>query len=79
MEKILEKFRKDPNTKGYLLTVTVGGREEWKSKECPFRTDKDLRLTSVPTMMTWKTPKKLFGSDVENIENIKLLFEDDSD
>ncbi|EYC39077.1 hypothetical protein Y032_0677g1437 [Ancylostoma ceylanicum] len=34
-----------------FVTCYVGAREYWKDPACPFRTDKDFKLTCVPTLI----------------------------
>jgi hypothetical protein len=63
------------NPSGILLRVKVGNRDQWKSKDSPFRTDPKLKLTSIPTLVVWDTSKRLSDSQLTNPSNIELLFE----
>jgi len=35
------------------IYCSVGGRDYWKNRSNEFRTDKDLKLTGVPTLLRW--------------------------
>ncbi|XP_018372748.1 PREDICTED: thioredoxin domain-containing protein 17-like [Trachymyrmex cornetzi] len=45
-----------------LLIVEVGDRAFWKDPNCPFRTDRCTRLKVLPTLVKWRTEKRLEGS-----------------
>jgi len=36
-----------------FIYCAVGGRAYWKDRSNEFRTDKDLKLTGVPTLLRW--------------------------
>jgi len=77
LEKTLETFKAKEGPTGCLVRVKVGPRDYWKDKNCPFRTDAKLKLSSVPTLMAWGTPKRLDGDSVNNLDNLSMLFEED--
>jgi len=62
---------------GTFIRVKVGPRDFWKDKNCPFRTDKALRLQSIPTLVRWGTPKRLSDDAIQNPDNVKMLMEDE--
>ncbi|CAL8089941.1 unnamed protein product [Orchesella dallaii] len=73
--KTVKTSTKLPDT-GCLIRVRVGPKEKWKGKDDnPFKKDAKLKLTSVPTMIRWGTPKRLSGPDLLQTQNIMLLFE----
>lgn len=43
-------------------------REIWKDKNNSFRTDKDILLTSIPTLLRWKNEKNLQRKTLEENE-----------
>ena len=47
----------------------------WKDPKCPFRTDKRLRLKSVPTLMVWGQPEKVEEAECSNPDLVSMLFE----
>lgn len=78
VEKVWETFiTKNPPEQGYFVRVKVGPREIWKDKNCPFRTDKTLRLTSIPTLIKWGSPQRLSDDQILNPECLAMLMEDD--
>lgn len=72
-EKLRESFTPEA---GCLVRVKVGPRDYWKDKDCPFRTDKALRLQSVPTLVRWGTVKRLSDEALQNPDNIQMLMEE---
>jgi len=77
LEKTLKVLQSKNPLSGCLVRVKVGVRDYWKDKSCPFRTDPKLKLTSVPTLMAWGTPKRLSDESVNNLDNLSMLFEED--
>jgi len=69
--------KKNPPEEGCLIRVKVGPRDFWKDKGCPFRTEKSLKLTSVPTLVRWGTPKRLQDDQIVNPDLLTMLLEDD--
>jgi len=76
-EALFHSFKNRSNLRGYLLIVEVGNREEWKSKDTPFRTDPKLKLTSIPTIMQWGGPRKLSNSDILTESILSLLLNEE--
>jgi len=77
-EIVWEDFKKtSPPDDGCFIRVKVGPRDYWKDKNCPFRTEKSLRLTSVPTLVKWGTPKRLSDDQIVKPDCIAMLLEDD--
>ncbi|CAF3093384.1 unnamed protein product [Rotaria socialis] len=62
---------------GIFIECSVGDRASWKSPKSPFRTDSQLRLTNIPTLLEWGTAKRLTESQLLDIGMIKILFEED--
>ncbi|XP_046686707.1 thioredoxin-like protein Clot, partial [Homalodisca vitripennis] len=73
---IEEVVNKLPDTVVFVK-VLVGNREFWKDKECPFRKDKKVHLSSLPTIVKWNNPERLEGNDFANKEIIEMAFEED--
>ncbi|CAF5094691.1 unnamed protein product, partial [Rotaria sp. Silwood1] len=40
---------------GIFIECSVGNRASWKDPNCSFRTDPNLRLTNIPTLVEWGT------------------------
>ncbi|KYN43469.1 Thioredoxin domain-containing protein 17 [Trachymyrmex septentrionalis] len=59
-----------------LLTVEVGDRAFWKDPNCPFRTDRCTRLKVLPTLVKWRTEKRLEGDQLLNPDLIEMLLSD---
>ncbi|CAF1524578.1 unnamed protein product [Rotaria sp. Silwood1] len=62
---------------GIFIECSVGNRASWKDPNCSFRTDLNLRLTNIPTLVEWGTTKRLTESQLLDTEMIKILFEED--
>nr|ADD38068.1 Thioredoxin domain-containing protein 17 [Lepeophtheirus salmonis] len=74
-EPIVDSVMKD-KTEVHFLRVFVGPRDFWKDPQCPFRTNPDTRLKSIPTLIIWKSQSKLDGYDITDPNLIAMLFED---
>lgn len=48
----------------------------WKDPKCKFRTDPRFKLTSIPTLMVYKSVERLNDVECQNKENIKMLLEE---
>ncbi|PNF14252.1 Thioredoxin domain-containing protein 17 [Cryptotermes secundus] len=59
----------------HFVYVGVGDRKFWKDPKCPFRTDKRLRLKSVPTLMVWGQSEKVEEAECSNPDLVSMLFE----
>uniref|UniRef100_A0A6B2E8J9 Thioredoxin domain-containing protein 17 n=1 Tax=Phlebotomus kandelakii TaxID=1109342 RepID=A0A6B2E8J9_9DIPT len=57
--------------KSYFLYVDIGERPFWKDPKCPFRTDKNIHISVLPSFIRWKGPQRLVG--VEQISKEDLL------
>ncbi|ETN74377.1 hypothetical protein NECAME_04056 [Necator americanus] len=61
-----------------FITCHVGPREYWKDPACPFRTDKDFKLTCVPTLIEiGKKHKRLLDNQAKNANLVKDFFFED--
>jgi len=77
-ENVWEEFKKkNPPVEGCLIRVKVGPRDYWKDKACPWRTEKSLKLTSVPTLIKWRTEKRLSDDQIVNPDCIAMVLEED--
>jgi hypothetical protein len=47
----------------------------WKDPQCPFRTDKRLRLKRIPTLMVWGQSEKIEEAECSNPDLVSMLFE----
>jgi len=62
---------------GSLVRVKVGPRDSWKDQKCPFRTDKTIGISSIPTLVKWGTPKRLSNGSIQSKDNVQMLMEED--
>eukprot|EP00096_Caligus_rogercresseyi_P003037 TRINITY_DN1555_c0_g1_i1.p1 TRINITY_DN1555_c0_g1~~TRINITY_DN1555_c0_g1_i1.p1 ORF type:complete len:123 (-),score=33.00 TRINITY_DN1555_c0_g1_i1:349-717(-) len=74
-EPIIDSVFKD-RPEIHFLTVLVGPREFWKDPACPFRTNPQTRLKSVPTLMKWNSPCKLDGNDIQDSNLLAMMLEE---
>lgn len=49
----------------------------WKDPNCPFRKDPRTHLVFLPTLLRWKSPQRLDGSQCSDPELVEMLFTDD--
>ena len=60
-----------------VVSVQVGDKASWRSKDHPFRTDPRLHLTSIPTLMHWKAddtqPGKRLDKQLESADSEEEL------
>lgn len=76
-EPVVRKFLanlKNPEDVVFIY-CSVGCRDYWKDRSNNFRTNKNLRLTGVPTLMVWGKPNEKLVENQINSESICLLFE----
>jgi len=74
-EAMWEKMKKPEG--GSLVRVKVGPRDFWKDQKCPFRTDKTIGISSIPTLVKWGTPKRLSDGSIQKEGNVQMLMEEE--
>ncbi|KAK6625210.1 hypothetical protein RUM43_005501 [Polyplax serrata] len=75
-QPIVDDVLKENEKKDFIfIHVAVGTRDEWKNPACKFRTDQRFKLTSVPTMMIYKSVERLNDVECQDRENVKMLIE----
>lgn len=47
------------------------------SPKCPFKKDPNLKLMKVPTLLKWKKPQRLEGSECSKPDLLELYFNED--
>lgn len=62
------------NDRDTLITVYVGQKKEWKNMNNVFRTDQRFKLKGVPTLLQYKTDKRLVVDECCNANHVKRLF-----
>lgn len=60
-----------------FLYVGVGPRDFWKDKACVFRTNDSTKLKSVPTLIKWKTAKRLEEAQCSQASMVEMLIEEE--
>lgn len=43
---------------------------------CPFRTDKDIHIQVIPTLVNWLNPERLEGAQLLNNDLLEMFFTD---
>ncbi|XP_064071613.1 thioredoxin domain-containing protein 17-like [Vanessa tameamea] len=76
-EPMVKAFVSELNKNIIFVYVSVGDREYWKDRACPFRTDSRLKLMVIPTIIKWKGVQRLEGSQCGQRDLLQMLFEDD--
>ncbi|XP_035228642.1 thioredoxin domain-containing protein 17-like [Stegodyphus dumicola] len=62
--------------KSVLVICSVGNRNAWKDPNNDFRKDEQLKLTCVPTLIKFNTPKRLEEEQCKSAALVSMLFED---
>eukprot|EP00045_Choanoeca_perplexa_P000101 m.12994 g.12994 ORF g.12994 m.12994 type:complete len:107 (-) comp10074_c0_seq1:204-524(-) len=60
-----------------FIYVDVGNRDTWKNPANEFRTRPDFKLTGVPTMVEWQSPKKLVEEQLQDESMVEMLLAED--
>lgn len=61
-----------------FITCFVGPREYWKDPNNPFRTHKELKITSVPTIIKWNAPHiRLVESQCWDKSLVQMMLEEE--
>ncbi|XP_047527908.1 thioredoxin domain-containing protein 17-like [Vanessa atalanta] len=76
-EPMVKAFVNELNKNIIFVYVSVGDREYWKDRACPFRTDSRSKLLVIPTIIKWKGVQRLEGSQCGQRDLLQMLFEDD--
>ncbi|CAB3401240.1 unnamed protein product [Caenorhabditis bovis] len=80
-EPIIDKTLADDSVKDsdiHFITCFVGNRETWKNPNCQFRTDKNIKLTCIPTLLeVGKKAKRLIENQCANESLLKEFFLED--
>lgn len=71
LEAALEKAPEDVT----LITCYIE-RAVWKDMKNPFRTDKNLELKCVPTLIRWGTAQRLDDTQCQKKNMVEMLLED---
>ena len=48
----------------------------WKDTNCIFRTDNQVKLTCVPTLLKWGTNQRLLDNQCNKLDMVLMMFED---
>ena len=78
-DPIIKKNLNLLNQTDLLIICSVGERIFWKNKNNIFRTDKRFELESIPTLLQYKTKKKLIEGQCCKENLVKMIFDDDDD
>ncbi|GAB0100481.1 Thioredoxin domain-containing protein 17 [Sergentomyia squamirostris] len=58
----------------HFIYVDVGDRAFWKDPKNPFRTDKNIHISVIPSFIRWKNPQRLEGVDQLSKEDLLEMF-----
>eukprot|EP00088_Acartia_fossae_P064936 TRINITY_DN7999_c0_g1_i3.p1 TRINITY_DN7999_c0_g1~~TRINITY_DN7999_c0_g1_i3.p1 ORF type:complete len:135 (+),score=33.72 TRINITY_DN7999_c0_g1_i3:36-407(+) len=73
---VVQDCLKQADEDAHFLYVGVGDRTFWKDPNCVFRTAKETKLNSVPTLMKWGTPNRLEEGQCADPSLVSMLMED---
>lgn len=76
-EPFIEQGFKDAPKNINFVEVQVGDRRFWKDLKCPFRTDFNIKIRVLPTLVKWGTQKRLEGDQCQQLELIEMLLENE--
>ncbi|RNA10276.1 thioredoxin domain-containing 17-like [Brachionus plicatilis] len=71
VKKCLEFLSEDSE----FITCFVGDRPTWKNPQNEFRTDRDIQLKCIPTLVQWKKNKVLKEDQCADEALVQMLFE----
>jgi len=76
-EPVVAKGLKAASEDAILIHCSVGPLPYWKDQGNDFRTDADLRLKSVPTLIKVGTPRRLEEAQCADDGLVQMFFEED--
>ncbi|TMW42554.1 hypothetical protein DOY81_012367 [Sarcophaga bullata] len=74
IDKAIEKFAAANDN---FLVVEVGDRPFWKDMKNPFRSDPNIKLMVIPTLLRWKSVVRLEGEQCEKWDLLEMLFNEE--
>lgn len=75
-EPVIEKALACASPDAVFVHVEVGSRPTWKDQKNPFRTDPNLELKVVPTLIRYGTPMRLEEDQCAKLATVQMLFEE---
>ncbi|CAL1301763.1 unnamed protein product [Larinioides sclopetarius] len=75
-EPIIEEGLKIAPEDSVFIYCSVGDRTYWKDPNNEFRKDPNFKLTSVPTLVKWNTPRRLDDEQCKSAALVTMLFEE---
>ncbi|XP_055913238.1 thioredoxin domain-containing protein 17-like [Eupeodes corollae] len=76
---VLDAVEKFAKKESIFMYVDVGDRTFWKDMKNPFRTDKDVLIQVIPTLIRWKAHQRLEGPQCENKDLLEMFFTEADD
>jgi len=76
-EPVLEEAARDLAPENAIFITVFLPRDQWKDKNCVFRTDSRFRLSSIPSLLKWPNPQpKLEEELCADMAALKDFFEE---
>ncbi|XP_013778749.1 thioredoxin domain-containing protein 17-like [Limulus polyphemus] len=75
-EPVIEEALKFADEEVVFIVCEVGSRAYWKNIQNDFRMDDRLKIKCVPTLMKWRTQKRLEEAQCQDSNMLKMLLED---
>lgn len=76
-DPVIKKCLSSAPDDAVFIHCGVGDRTFWKDQSNGFRTDPELKLKSVPTLMVVGKPQRLQEEQCANEELVKMMFTDE--
>lgn len=73
---VIEGLKSAPEATCFI-TCYVGDRPAWKDPKCPFRSNPDLKLKSIPTLAKLGSPERLVEGQCADLSLVQMLFEEE--
>lgn len=75
-DPVIKNGLKNAQDGSLFITCDVGERSVWKDPENEFRKHPSYKLTGIPTLMKWKSPKRIGPDDCKKQNLVDMIFED---
>uniref|UniRef100_A0A2M4C3G1 Thioredoxin domain-containing protein 17 n=1 Tax=Anopheles marajoara TaxID=58244 RepID=A0A2M4C3G1_9DIPT len=73
---VIAKALETAPEKSHFITVEIE-RPFWKDQNCPYRKDPRTHLVFLPTLLRWRSPQRLDGSQCSNADLVEMLLNDE--
>ncbi|XP_023016512.1 thioredoxin domain-containing protein 17-like [Leptinotarsa decemlineata] len=73
---VIQKCLDHVNPQAIFIKAEVGSKEEWESKNNPFKMNSRYKVKVLPTLLHWKSYQRLEGAYCAKPDIVELLFDE---